>query len=122
MADKGPKIDLICNVVIRRKDGKVLLVPNEGDDRWWIPSACLVPYEHPDEVAPRVVKESGLGKPRVVFSEVESFRGRSGWHVMFNYRADVAGGKGEWFDPKALPQMVHGNWEKQVIAKALRKK
>lgn len=128
MAEAKPQIDLICNVVVRRANGDVLLAQYVKDDeRWWIPTRDLVPYEHPDEAAPKVIADlEGLSAKRVVFSEIESFRGRSGWHVMFNYLADVTGDARtrtpfKWFAPDKLPQMVHGSWEKQVIAKALEK-
>jgi len=127
MKNDQPKIDLICNVVIKRaSDEKVLLVKyKKDDDRWWIPSETLVPYEHPDEVALKVIKNTGgLTNKYLNFSEIESFRGRTGWHIMFNYLTEVEP-KGEcevtseWFSPNNLPQMVHGKWEKSVIDKAL---
>ena len=126
MAAKAPKIDLICNIVVRRADGRVLLEPNRPDDgRWWIPAHVLVPYEHPEVAAPKVLAGlRGLKSASVALVEIESFRGRSGWHVMFNYRVDVKGALKKnsghaWFAPDALPQMVHGPWERGVIGRAV---
>jgi ADP-ribose pyrophosphatase YjhB (NUDIX family) len=120
-----PQIDLICNVVTVNGKGEVLLVRFGDDPRWWLPGRGLVPYEHPDEVAPKVVGEiEGVKAGAPVFREVESFRGRTGWHVMFNYRVLGKGSPpnpeaARWFATDELPQMAHGEWEKGVIERAL---
>lgn len=125
MTDQRPQIDLICNLVARREDGKVLFVREDPEDRrWGLPYRGLVPYQHPDEVAPLVVADWGLTSSSVQFSEIESFRGRSGWHVMFNYLADVQGepagdGASGWFAPEAMPHTLHGYWEKEVVRRAV---
>jgi hypothetical protein len=127
MKEKRPQIDLICNVVIRRPGGDVLLARYEAEDpRWWLPGRGLVPYEHPDEVASKIVADLGLSAKRVAFTEVESFRGRTGWHVMFNYVANVGGEPAGgvpcgWFAAEALPPLVHGKWEKDVIKRSMAK-
>jgi ADP-ribose pyrophosphatase YjhB (NUDIX family) len=120
-----PKIDLICNVVATDGEGRVLLVNYGDDDRWWLPGRSLVPYEHPDEVAPKVLADvEGVKVGAATFGEVESFRGRTGWHVMFNYSVVASGtpanlDDANWFAADALPQMAPGNWEKGVIERAL---
>jgi hypothetical protein len=125
MTDQRPQIDLICNLVARREDGRVLFVREDPQDpRWGLPYRGLVPYQHPDEVAPSVLADWELTSTRLLFSEIESFRGRSGWHVMFNYLADVSGEArqgtpSDWFAPEAMPHTLHGRWEKDVVLRAL---
>lgn len=125
MAANEPQIDLICNVVIRREDGKVLLTRYESDSQqWWLPGRDLIPYEHPNDVAPKVLEEvGGFTATNILFKEIESFRGRSGWHVMFNYLAEVSGepasGDCQWFAPDDLPQTAHGSWERGVVERAV---
>jgi hypothetical protein len=127
MTTKGPEIQLVCNVVIRREDGKILLAQYGGKDdpRWWLPYYELVPYEHPDLAVSKVLENfGGMTSKKSAFKEVESFRGRSGWHVMFNYLTDVSGKPNgeincEWFSPDELPQTPHGKWEKDLIQRAL---
>lgn len=61
--------------------------------------------------------------PRTLLHHVESFRGRRGWHVMFNHlvkaNAKAATEQGRWFVAEALPRLAHGRWEQGVIAKVL---
>jgi ADP-ribose pyrophosphatase YjhB (NUDIX family) len=118
-------IQLTSNVVIAAPSGRVLLTRYEqDDDRLWIPGASLEEYEHPDVAAKRAVA-SMLVVPdaSATLSHIESFRGRRGWHVMFNYLVNVdtecKSDEGQWFDAMNLPPMAHGEWEKSVIAKAL---
>jgi ADP-ribose pyrophosphatase YjhB (NUDIX family) len=84
----------------------------------------LSEYEHPDAAAIRAVAELGIEASSVAkLSHIESFRGRRGWHVMFNYlvrvEAEIDAKDAQWFDAKQLPPTAHGDWEKGVIAKAL---
>lgn len=121
-----PKIDLICNIVGVNARGEVLLVRYDDSERWWLPGRSLVPYEHPDEVAPAVAAIEGLKTTSVAFGEIESFRGRTGWHVMFNYVARLNGEPADkenarWFPASDLPQTAHGGWERGVIERALAK-
>ena len=56
------------------------------NDRWWLPSADLELYEHPDEAVNRVLDgltELEWDTPTLAY--VESFRGRRGWHIVFHY-------------------------------------
>ena len=125
----APKADiqLTSNVVIVSPANRVLLTQyDENDDRFWIPGASLEEYEHPDSAALRGVADVLAGEQSVpILSHIESFRGRRGWHVMFNYLvridAEPAGEEATWFDANALPAMAHGEWEKGVIAKALKR-
>jgi ADP-ribose pyrophosphatase YjhB (NUDIX family) len=117
-------IQLTSNVVIVSPDHRVLLTQyDESDDRYWIPGASLETYEHPDAAALRGVVDvlpHIAAQPKL--SHIESFRGRRGWHVMFNYvvRTDrePASDSAKWFDVYALPATAHGDWEKGVITKA----
>lgn len=124
-----PEIQLLANVVIDNGQGQVLLTQYDAEDeRWWLPGAELVAYEHPDEAAKRALADLGIkATETLALSHIESFRGRRGWHVMFNYQlclnsnvqlADPSNTR--WFDSKALPQMAHGAWEKQVVQQVLK--
>jgi ADP-ribose pyrophosphatase YjhB (NUDIX family) len=122
-----PKADiqLTSNVVIASPNGQVLLTQyDEDDDRLWIPGASINEYEHPDAAAIRALADVGLATNHAVkLSHIESFRGRRGWHVMFNYivalDSEQAASQAKWFDPKNLPPTAHGDWESGVITKAL---
>jgi ADP-ribose pyrophosphatase YjhB (NUDIX family) len=120
-------VQLIANLVVVRPDGRVLLIRyHDDDDRWWLPGEDLEAYEHPDAVAGRIVAETfpGLAASRPALDHIESFRGRRGWHVMFNYRVAADGdataeAPTEWFDPADLPRTMHGPWERGVVARVL---
>lgn len=121
MSDR-PDIQLIANIVITNGRSEVLLTRYRDDDeRWWLPGSELHPYEHPDEACARALTDLGLAGVSAQLHHVESFRGRRGWHVMFNYRGDAntAGENGSWHPASALPATTHGEWERGVIAKAL---
>jgi len=127
MENAHPEIQLISNIVLQDDAGRVLFVKYDADDeRWWLPGDDLVPYQHPDDRAREILdgftglKWSGL---QMVF--VESFRGRRGWHVMFNYRASGGGEPagtppGSWFAPDSLPRTMHGSWEHDVVQRVLK--
>jgi ADP-ribose pyrophosphatase YjhB (NUDIX family)/DNA-binding PadR family transcriptional regulator len=119
-----PAIQLIANLVVRRPDGQVLFVRYDPEDeRWWLPGEDLTPYEHPDEAARRILAEfSGLTVRTVAMREIESFRGRRGWHVVFHYRVDADGEVQSrfptaWFAVTNLPRTPHGRWEKDIAKK-----
>ena len=123
---KAPEVQLIANAVISDGAQRVLLTRygDDGDERWWLPGAQLQPYEHPDEALERALDGLVPAAPSRALHHVESFRGRRGWHVMFNYLVTVApgadsGADGQWFPTDALPAFAHGPWEAGVIAKAL---
>jgi ADP-ribose pyrophosphatase YjhB (NUDIX family) len=124
-AQQKADIQLTSNVIIASPSGKVLLTRyDEDDERMWIPGASLNEYEHPDAAAIRAIADVGvMTRASAKLSHIESFRGRRGWHVMFNYivraEAEVAAKDAKWFDAKQLPPTAHGEWEKGVIAKAL---
>jgi ADP-ribose pyrophosphatase YjhB (NUDIX family) len=120
--EKSPEIQLLANVVITNAQGQVLLTKYDADDdKWWLPGAELVAYEHPDEAAKRAVLALKLGEAQTPkLNHIESFRGRRGWHVAFNYTLQSGAASAQesaWFDAKALPDMAHGAWEKAVILK-----
>jgi ADP-ribose pyrophosphatase YjhB (NUDIX family) len=126
MSEQQPEIQLIANLVVRRPDGRVLLVRYRDDDeRWWLPGEDLEPYEHPDERARAILEGMpGLDVESIAMEEVESFRGRRGWHVIFTYRVEAdgdadAGFPAEWFPPDDLPRTVHGRWERDRVSRAL---
>lgn len=123
---KQPDVQLIANAVITDGRGSVLLTRYDEDDaqeRWWLPGAQLEPYEHPDEALQRALEGLAAAATPPALHHVESFRGRRGWHVMFNYlvrvEAGTAGVAGRWFPAGALPRFAHGPWEQAVIGKAL---
>jgi ADP-ribose pyrophosphatase YjhB (NUDIX family) len=127
--EKKPDIQLTSNVVIINEKHEVLLTRYDPDDeRWWIPGASLETYEHPDAAAARALADVGQSdKLRATLRHVESFRGRRGWHVMFNYAVqsdsldtDTKSQDSKWFPLDALPAMTHGEWEKSVIARCIR--
>jgi ADP-ribose pyrophosphatase YjhB (NUDIX family) len=121
-----PEIQLIANLIVRRPDGHVLFVRYQADDeRWWLPGEDLEAYEHPDERARAILHGlGGLEVESMAMDEVESFRGRRGWHVIFTYLVEADGDPGadfpaEWFPPDDLPRTVHGRWERDRVARAL---
>lgn len=128
-----PAVQLLVNVVIHDGD-RVLLArydatPDESpaDIRWWLPGAELDPYEHPDAAALAVVDGiAGLAADPPVLAGVQSFRGRRGWHVTFDYAVRASGeptAGGEfpagWFPVADLPRTKHGAWEHQVVEQVL---
>jgi ADP-ribose pyrophosphatase YjhB (NUDIX family) len=125
--ENTPDIQLLANLVINDGKGKVLLTKYDGeDDKWWLPGAELVAYEHPDEAVVRALQDLGIHtESKASLHHLESFRGRRGWHVMFNYALSLNGSiqtdaaMAKWFDSASLPDMAHGAWEKTVITKAL---
>jgi ADP-ribose pyrophosphatase YjhB (NUDIX family) len=118
-----PDIQLIANVVVLNAAGEVLLTREDMGEgqpaRWWLPGAELAPYEHPDAACQRALAELGLSAAAATLHHVESFRGRRGWHVMFNYRCDTQGdaAAASWHSPRSLPATAHGAWEAGVIGK-----
>jgi len=123
-AQPEPAIQLIANLVVRRTDGQVLFVRYDPEDeRWWLPGEDLNPYEHPNEAARRILAEfSGLAIGAIEMREIESFRGRRGWHVVFHYRVDADGAAASrfptsWFPLTNLPRTPHGRWEKDIARK-----
>jgi ADP-ribose pyrophosphatase YjhB (NUDIX family) len=122
-----PKADiqLTSNVVVTSPNGQILLTQyDEDDDRMWIPGASINEYEHPDTAAIRALADIGLTSTLVTkLSHIESFRGRRGWHVMFNYLvvldSEQVNTQAKWFDANKLPPTAHGDWETEVILKAL---
>ena len=122
----SPEIQLISSLVVRRRDGRVLLVRYHADDeRWWLPGEDLEPYEDPDDRARGPLERlSGPTPSSIELAFVESFRGRRGWHVVFHYRVEAEGDPageypGEWFLPENLPRTVHGKWERDAVRRVL---
>ncbi len=124
-APKAADIQLIANAVITDGKGRVLLTryDDEDEDRWWLPGTDLKPYEHPDDALRRALAPLLPAPKSSLLHHVESFRGRRGWHVMFNHlvkaNARAATDQGRWFVADALPRLAHGRWEQGVIAKVL---
>ena len=129
---KQPAIQLISNLVVSNEDGEVLLVRYDpagepevpdADARWWLPGAELEPYSHPDDAAADALAEiDGLSVTATRLTGVESFRGRRGWHVSFEYDVRAAGDPtassgvpAAWHALENLPRTVHGKWERSVI-------
>lgn len=124
--DKKPQIQLTSNVVIVNGKREVLLTRYDPDDeRWWIPGASLETYEHPDAASKRALADVGQSESlATTMKHVESFRGRRGWHLMFNYvvttDSNATTGDSMWFPLDQLPPTAHGEWERGVIAACTR--
>jgi DNA-binding PadR family transcriptional regulator/ADP-ribose pyrophosphatase YjhB (NUDIX family) len=120
-------VQLIANLIVRRPDGRVLFIRyHDDDERWWLPGEDLEAYEHPDERAGAVLETTfpDLRVQRVSFHDVESFRGRRGWHVVFHYLVEADGDASsehptEWFEPSELPRTMHGRWEHDAVGRVL---
>jgi ADP-ribose pyrophosphatase YjhB (NUDIX family) len=129
MADE-PAIQLMANLVVVHPDGRVLLAQygeasisdDHDDQRWWLPAGELEPYQHPDEAAKQALTDiGGLTIESMKLAKVQSFRGRRGWHVTFDYRIVASGSIAEggvpaaWHRVDDLPKTMHGNWERETI-------
>lgn len=134
MATDQPAVQLIANLVVQGPDGAVLLArynpagetDEDADHRWWLPAHELEPYQHPDEAAQIALNEiGGLDIEGIELARVQSFRGRRGWHVSFDYRVGATGTpSGDavptgWFALDDLPHTMHGNWERDTIEAVL---
>ena len=121
-----PDVQLISNLIVAKSPSDVLLVKYDAsDERWWLPGGDLEPYEHPDEAARRILADlPGLTVESMVLHDVESFRGRRGWHVVFHYLVRAGGevrGKipAAWFPALSMPRTMHGRWERSAVERVL---
>ncbi len=121
-----PAIQLIASLVIATPGQEVLFVRYDPEEeRWWLPGADLEPYEHPDEAARRILADlRGLSVRAMRLHDVESFRGRRGWHVVFHYLVTAEGDPqaappAQWFARSKLPRTMHGRWERDVVQRVL---
>jgi ADP-ribose pyrophosphatase YjhB (NUDIX family) len=126
MSDDRPEVQVIANLVVVNDAGEVLFVRRDPeDDRWWLPGGDLEPYEHPDERARKTLEElGGLEWTELRMAKVESFRGRRGWHVMFDYFVRAAGSPSPesgaaWFPLDAPPRTMHGKYELESIRRVM---
>lgn len=126
-----PAIQLIANLVVHDDHGRVLLArydpagesaEADADARWWLPAHELEDYQHPDDAARIALDEiAGVVPTSIALARVQSFRGRRGWHVSFDYAVAATGDPGsggvmaQWFDRGDLPATMHGNWERDTI-------
>ena len=126
MSDERVDIQIIANLVVRNGHGQVLFVRYDPDnEKWWLPGSDVEPYAHPDDTANQVLRQFEdleINACRLGF--VDSFRGRRGWHLVFNYDARAEGKPGgpdeaQWFAPDEMPRTVHGGWEKEVVSRVL---
>src|SRR5438309_2810762 len=115
METARPEIQLISNIVVKDGEGHVLFVKYDPeDDRWWLPGDDLSPYQHPDDRAREILNGiAGLEWDDLALVFIESFRGRRGWHVMFNYSATGWGScTGDiaptWLPTEPFPRTMHG--------------
>lgn len=128
-----PAVQHIANLVVRNAAGQILLVRYDAaeeeaglepspDTKWWLPASELEPYQHPDEAAELALDAiGGLDATVLGLRRVQSFRGRRGWHISFDYLVDASGQPSSgrvpaaWFDADDLPPTMHGNWERETI-------
>jgi len=135
MTAEQPPIQLIVNLVVEGRAGQVVLArynpedeidEPDADSRWWLPAHELEPYQHPDEAARIALDEiGGLTIESSQLARVQSFRGRRGWHVSFDFYVRASGEPASTHVPAAwhqiddLPATMHGNWERETILGAL---
>ncbi len=135
MTSQPPPIQLIANLVVAGEPGRVLLArygpdresdERDADRRWWLPAHELEPYQHPDDAARIALDEiGGLDVGSCALARVQSFRGRRGWHVSFDYRVEATGDPtsaevpAAWHPIDDLPPTMHGNWERDTIETVL---
>jgi ADP-ribose pyrophosphatase YjhB (NUDIX family) len=126
MNDEQPDIQLISNLVIKNTDGEILFVKYDtDDDRWWLPGGDLDPYQHPDECAKQILDSlPGLKWSDLRMVKVQSFRGRRGWHVMFDYLVTADGQvegdtPASWFSRNEYPRTKHGRHETDTVEAVL---
>lgn len=134
MSIDQPAVQHIVNLVVRHTDGRVLLArydaagEQEGqtvepaDIKWWLPAHELEPYQHPDEAVELALAAiGGLESEIQGLERVQSFRGRRGWHISFDYLVLASGQPANrgvpaaWHDLDDLPPTTHGNWERDTI-------
>ena len=116
-------VQIIANIVVSDEAGRVLLTQyNPSVDKWWLPGGDVEPFTHPDEQAKKILGDLNVTTQRLDFKRVQSFRGRRGWHLVFDYlavaNADVVA-DATWFNVSELPEMMHGEWEKSVVGDLL---
>ncbi len=124
MTETEVSTQVIANLVVRNPDGEVLFVRYDPEnEKWWLPGGDVEPYSHPDEAAAKILARiGGIEVSACRLDYVDSFRGRRGWHLVFNYDVGADGTPGgpdeaKWFAPDDMPRTMHGNWEKQVVAR-----
>lgn len=131
MTTDQPPTQLIANLVVEGKADQILLArynPEQETDepdaerRWWLPAHELEPYQHPDDAARIALDEiGGLTIESSTLSRVQSFRGRRGWHISFDFHVMASGEPDSTHVPAAwhplddLPATMHGNWERDTI-------
>jgi len=121
--DADVNVQLIVNLVALNERGEIALTRYETEDeRWWLPGSDLQPFAHPDALAAELAASISPQLPTPNLHHLESFRGRRGWHLMFNYLARLPAQATcdpdyTLFPSSALPRMFHGTWERSVIDK-----
>lgn len=93
-----------------------------GERRWWLPAHELTPYQHPDDATRIALDEiGGLTIESSTLSRIQSFRGRRGWPISFDFHVRASGEPASAHVPAAwhaidnLPATTHGNWERDTI-------
>ena len=125
MSTNTPEIQLISNVVVRDESGRVLFLLDKADgQRWWLPGEDLTAFQHPEERAKQVLDRlSWLSWDQIELVKVQSFRGRRGWHVMFDYLVKGSGQPTDesaaWFAVGEFPRTMHGQWEAETVSAVL---
>ena len=131
MEPQEPAIQIIANLVVQDANGRVLLTQynpasesSESDESalWWLPAHELDQYQHPDDAASHAIDSiGGLEVESINLVRVQSFEGRRGWHISFDYLVTASGDPesseipAAWFSLDDFPATMHGNWERQTI-------
>lgn len=118
----------MVNLIVDRGDDHVLMVRYDPtDEAWWLPGAEVEPYQHPDDAAEAALIALGITDAEMSIANIQSFRGRRGWHLTFDYLVDVdedvtlapEAPEAGWFHPDDLPATKHGRWEADTIQAVL---
>jgi ADP-ribose pyrophosphatase YjhB (NUDIX family) len=121
---------LLVDVVVMFDSGVLLIRPTQppaGRPGWWLPGGPLRHGEHPEEAARRYLREQvGLEPEWLDLAEVESIPGDN-WRLIFHYSCDAPAdpqpgpevAEARFFQIEHLPELAHGEWEREVIFRVM---
>lgn len=112
-------IQVVVNLIVVNGDSQVLYLKRDPKlEKWWLPGEDVEPFTHPDAQATKIAASIGLTHDPIQYRRLQSFRGRRGWHLMFDYLVEANGSVSEpyrWFDIGSPPTSMHGEWERSVV-------